>query len=72
MDVETIEKLKYAAFELEMVKKVVDKQDYNNFELSVVENGGNYQLPIPHKAQIYLREALKKAYDDLKKQFEEM
>lgn len=72
MDLEKLEKLKYAAFELEMVKKVVDKQGSNNFELSVIENGVNYQLPIPHKAQIYLREAIKKAYDDLKKQFEQM
>ncbi len=72
MDEQLFKKAKSMRYYLDQLKKVVEKSNKHNFELSVIENGGQENMWIPFYAQKYLQEAILKAYEDLLTEYKKL
>ncbi len=72
MDEQLFKKAKSMRYDLDQLKKVVEKSKKNNFELSVIENGGQENMWIPFYAQKYLQKAILKAYEDLLTEYKKL
>jgi len=72
MDEQLFKKAKSMRYYLDQLKKVVEKSNKHNFELSVIENGGQENMWIPFYAQKYLQKAILKAYEDLLTEYKKL
>ena len=72
MDEQLFKKAKSMQYYLDQLKKVVEKSNKHNFELSVIENGGQENMWIPFYAQKYLQKAILKAYEDLLTEYKKL
>ena len=75
MDFKKLESANKMKFELNRLKSVIDEarlENYPNFYLNVIKNGGQEYMGVPSFVAEYILKAIEHAYADKMKEFENL
>ena len=75
MDFKKLESANKMKFELNRLKSVIDEaklENYPNFYLNVIKNGGQEYMGVPSFVAEYIVKAIEQAYLDKMKEFENL